>query len=299
MTLLPLILLLITLLSSSVVLFLYTGGKFDKKTLKYAGVMAALGAVTGAIGWVLLQHAEIPLFYVFLLGLVLFLVIGSFHTVTLYDLFWASRDPGSWKKDSLAKEAGFTGGLAAVMLLLFALVFGYLTQKWEVAASMWALLLAFPLPFILLKAFDFMLQVPRPEFDKKWFYEIFPFDETQWKRENLVSVGFVVADSQANEQKWFPKKARFSIVIPKDQELRLIYRLALREYHQKNPSVPVQELGYEHNPPAFWWLFKIPFVLWKPRTWRRLPRYLDPYESIANNHLQNGDFITVKRMPAG
>lgn len=299
MTLFSLILLLATILSSGVVLFLYTGGKFDKKSVRYTGILAALGAATGAIGWLLLQHAGISLFYVFLLCLLLFLVIGSFHTVTLYDLFWATRDPESWKKDSLAKETGFTLGVAAVMVLLFALVFGYLTRKWEVAASMWALLLAFPLPFILLKAFDFMLQVPRPEFDKKWFYEIFPFDETQWKRENLVSVGFVVADSVANERKWFSTKARFSIVIPKDQELRLIYRLALREYHQKNPSVPVQELGYEHNPPTFWWLFKIPFVLWKPSTWRRLPRYLDPYETIANNHLQNGDFISVKRMPAG
>jgi MFS family permease len=299
MTLFSLLLLLATVLSSGVVLFLYPGGKLDKKTGRYAAILAAIGAVAGVIGWLLLQHAEIPLFYVFLLCLLLFLVVGGFHTVTLYDLFWATRDPDSWKKDSLAKETGFTVALAAVMVLVFVLVFGYLTQNWQVAASMWALLLAFPLPFIFLKSFDLLLQVPRPEFDKKWFYEIFPFDETQWKRENLVSVGFEVADSVANENKWFGTKARFSIVIPRDQELRLIYRLALREYHQRNPSVPVQELGYEHTPPTFWWLFKIPFVLWKPSTWRRLPRYLDPYETIANNHLRNGDFIAVKRMPTG
>ncbi|WP_207431284.1 TssN family type VI secretion system protein [Sabulibacter ruber] len=290
------ILSVILVLAVSLVLFLLNDGKLDKKTWVYAGVFAFVSLMTGAIMWLLYEMAQLPIFYIFVIGLVIFLIAGYFHLEKLYSLLWARRDADNWSKDSFLKEAGFTFSLASVMSLICLMCFGFLLKKWDVAASMWGFLLIFPLPFLLTKAYDFLRQIPEKDFDKKWFYEVFPFDETQWKRENMVSVGFQVADSLQNEGRWFSKKARFSIVIPRDQELRMIYRLALREYHKKNPSVPVQELGYEEEGPKFWWLFYVPFLLWKPRTWWRQNPYLDPNESIANNHLRNGDFIVAKRM---
>jgi len=284
------------ILSVSMVLFLLNDGKMDKKTWRYFAVFAVVALVFGAVLWLLYQKAEIPIFFVFLISLALFLIAGYFHLEKVYDLLWARRDVGNWTKDSFLTEAGFTFALSSVMTLLCLLLFGYLIQKWEVAANMWGLVLVFPLPFLLVKTTDFLVQIPKKDFDKKWFYEVFPFDETQWKRENMVSVGFQVADSLKHENKWFSTKARFSIVIPRNQELRMIYRLALREYHKKNPSVPVQELGYEEEGPRFWWLFYVPFILWKPSTWWRRNYYLDPNETIANNNLKNGDFIVAKRM---
>jgi hypothetical protein len=284
------------ILSVSLVLFLLKNGTLDKKTWRYAAVFALLALLAGAALWQLYTKVEVPIFYLFLIGLFLFLVAGYVHLVKMYALLWARRDASNPGKDSFIPEAGFTFSLAAVMTLLCLLLFGYLIQKWEVAASMWGLLLIFPLPFLLTKAYDFLAQIPKKDFEKKWFYEVFPFDETQWKRENMVSVGFEVVESLKNQHKWFNTKARFSIVIPRQQELRLIYRLALREYHKKNPSVPVQELGYEESVPRFWWLFYVPFKLWKPSTWWRKNHYLDPTESIVNNHLRNGDFIVAKRI---
>jgi hypothetical protein len=290
--------LVVVTLAIALVVFLRNNGKLDKRTWRYAGIFALLALLTGAIMWVLYDRAQVPIFYIFLISLGAFLVAGYFHAQEMYDLLWAQRDTHNPSQDSFWKEAGFTFLLSALMTLLCLALFGYLMNKWEVAASMWGLLLLFPLPFILTKTYDFLAQIPQKDFDKKWFYEIFPFDETQWKRENMVSIGFKVADSIKNENRWFHTKARFSIVIPRDQELRMIYRLALREYHKKKPSVPVQELGYEENIPRFWWLFYVPFVLWKPSTWWRKTYYLDPNESIANNQLRNGDFIVAKRMPA-
>ena len=291
-----LIILIVVVLAVSLVLFLLNEGKLDKKTWRYTAIFALLALITGAIMWLLYEKAQIPLFYVFLISLALFLVAGYFHLEKMYDLLWAQRDSYNWREDSFIKEAGFTFALAALMTLMCLGLFGFLLKRFDTVDSMYGLLLIFPLPFLVAKAFDFLAQVPRRDFDKKWFYEVFAFDETQWKRENMVSVGFQVADSVQNENKWFSKKARFSIVIPRDQELRMIYRLALREYHKKNPSVPVQELGYEDDKPRFWWLFYVPFILWKPSTWWRTNYYLDPSETIANNNLKNGDFIIAKRV---
>ncbi len=263
-------------LVGALVLFLRNNGKLDKRTLRYGGIFALVALLTGAIMWVLYDRVEVPIFNIFLIALAVFLLAGYFHAEEMFDLLWAQRDTANWSRDSFLKEISFTFRLSAIMTLLCLALFGYLIQKWEVAASMWGLLLLFPLPLILVKTYDFLVQIPIKDFDKKWFYEIFPFDETQWKRENMVSIGFKVADSIKHEKQWFHTKARFSIVIPRDQELRVIYRLALREYHKKKPSVPVQELGYEENIPRFWWLFYVPFVLWKPSTWRRKNYYLDP-----------------------
>ena len=288
--------LIAVILSVSLVLFLLNDGKLDKKTGHYSAIFAFVSLVTGALMWVLYTKADIPIFYLFLIGLAVFLVAGYFHLEKFYELLWARRDSYNWSRDSFLKEAGFTFSLSAVMTLLCLLLFGYLIKKWDMAASMWGLLLIFPLPFIITKAYDFLAQIPQKDFDKKWFYETIPFDETQWKRENMVSVRFQVADSLHHESKWFSTKAKFSITIPRSVELRYIYRLALREYHKKDPTVPVQELGYEENIPRFWWLFSVPFILWKPSTWWRQNYYLDPTETIANNNLKNGDFIMAKRI---
>jgi hypothetical protein len=296
--LLLLINLVVVTLVVALVLFLRNKGKLDKRTWRYAGIFLLLALLTGALMWVLYERAAMPIFYIFLLGMAVFLLAGYVHAAKMYDLLWAQRDAYNPEQDSLAKETGFTFLLSAAMTAGCLALFAYLTQKWELAASMWGFLLLFPLPFMLTKTFDFLSQIPPKDFDKKWFYEVFPFDETQWKRENMVSIGFSVADSLKHENQWFRTKARFSIVIPRDQELRMIYRLALREYHKKKPSVPVQELGYEENITKFWWLFYMPFVWWKPSTWWRKSYYLDPNESIANNNLRNGDFIVAKRMPA-
>ncbi len=298
MTIVLVDLIVVTLLGS-LLLFLKKEGKPDKRTGWHALVLAVVALATGAFQWLLYQKLELPVHGVFAAGVAVFLAAGWVHAETLYGLLWARRDKHHWERDSLAKETGFTFGLSSVMALLSIGLLGYLTGKWEVAASMWGLVLAFPLPFVLVKAFDALTQVPPREFEKKWFYETFPFDPEGWPRENMVSVGFVVADSLQHEGKWFRTKARFSIVIPRDQELRFIYRVALRQYHAKNPSVPVQELGYEEGIPPFWWLFTFPVVWWNPLTWFRSPRYLDPTETIANNHLRNGDFIAAVRMPAG
>jgi hypothetical protein len=287
---------MIVVLLGSAVLFVRSNGKPDKQTWRYIAIMAVVALVNGAMMWGLYAKADLPILYVFLLALSIGLLAGYFHIEGISGLKWAERDTYNSARDSFLKEAGFTYGLSALVALLSLTLFGFLTSKWDVAASMWGLILAFALPFTIVKAYDFLMQIPDKEFDKKWFYEIFPFDETSWKRENMISVGFVVADSIRNEKRWFRTKARFSIVIPRDQELRLIYRLALREYHKKEPSVPVQELGYEEDAQPFWWLFSVKFVWWKPSTWLRQPRYLDPTETIANNNLQNGDFIAAKRM---
>ncbi len=294
----PMLLLIgvVVVLFGALLLFLQSGSKVDKKTGWYAVILVLVSLATGALLGLLHQRTQTPVSLVFLINLAALLLVGVVHTKGMYTLMWARRDALQWRKDSLGKETGFTVGLSVLMALGSMAALGLLMRQWDVIFTMWGLLLAFPLPFLLLKASDGLGQIPRRDFDRKWFYETFPFDETGWKREHLLAVGFIVADSLANENRWFSTKARFSIVIPRDQELRLIYRLALREYHEKNPSVPVQELGYEENTRQFWWLFYVRFVLWKPRTWWRQFRYLNPNETIANNHIRNGDFITAKRI---
>lgn len=294
-TILIILLLLTTLLCTFV--FLIKQGKVDKRTAWLLVVYCIAGLLVGALMGFLLLKEFLTLLYIFLVGLILFLLAGLFHQSNLYLLIWAKRNAYDWSKDSFVREATFTLGLSSLITALCLSAFGFITNKWDVGASMWGLVFMLPFSFLIGKAFDFLQQIPQIDFDKKWFYEVFPFDETQWKRENMVAIGFKVADSLNAETKLFTTRAKFTIVIPRDQPLKIIYRLALREYHKKKPSVPVQELGYEDGIPKFWWLFKTPFVLWNPSTWFRRS-YLDPNESISNNNLKNGDFIVAKRMLA-
>jgi hypothetical protein len=100
--------LVVVTLAIALVVFLRNKGKLDKRTWRYAGIFALVALLTGAIMWVLYERAEIPVFYIFLSGLAVFLVAGYFHAQEMYDLLWAQRDTYDRSQDSFGKETGFT-----------------------------------------------------------------------------------------------------------------------------------------------------------------------------------------------
>ncbi|MEZ4959597.1 MAG: TssN family type VI secretion system protein [Saprospiraceae bacterium] len=282
----------------SLIIFWINNGKPDKRTMLHALIYLLIGALLGLLGWVLRQFADLSLTWNYYLMTFLAFCTGLLQIYLLYQLMWSTRDSLFWERDSLQKEAAFTFFTAQLFTLGFMLVYFFLSHLGESeATTFWSLFVPFSLPFVITKVLDLMNQVPGKEFEKKWVYQLTELDETRWDWVNTMIIGFNVVDSFKNEDRWRPKIARFTIRAPRNQPLSQVYRLALRVYHDQNPVVPVQDIGYEKTPPEFWWLFYIKFNLFKPSTWFVKQRYLDPDLSLENNRLQNDFMATAKRIP--
>jgi hypothetical protein len=181
--------------------------------------------------------------------------------------------------------------------LFFGLAYYLLSKSTIETLSFWGLFIPFLLPFATVKLTDLMNQVPTKEFDTKWYYQLSELKETEWNWANTMIVGFQVVDAFDNEEKFGAKKAWFTIQVPRDQPLVNVYRLGLRVYHEKYHTIPVQDIGYEHNPPQFWWLFYNKFNILSPSTWFVRDRYFNPYASLEQNKITNHILVTAKRMP--
>lgn len=270
--------------------------KIDKKTWINALIFAVVGAATGALGWVFRKPAELSLSITYLLLVLLALGVGYWMLWRMYRLFWSVRDQFYWERDSVAKETAYAAFVAQLFALSAMGVYWALVRSDIEASVYWNLCLPALLPFISTKLVDLYQHIPVREYEHRWYYELNDMDPARWNWDHRMIVRFNVIDAYANENKWRPKQARFFIEAPRTQAVKMVYRLGLQVYHDRNPSIPVQDLGYEVNPPQFWWLFYIKFNLFDPKTWFPAVRYLDPNGSLEQNRLTNGMVITAKRI---
>ena len=283
---------------SALVIFWLQIGKPDKRSWIQVLILTLLAVLMGAIAWLLRNMGELPLGWVYVIMQVAFLCMGLLHNSMLYRQMWSVRDTDYWERDSLANETAFTIFVSQFQILGFMSVYFLLKKETGAeVANFWALFIPFLIPFSTLKILDLLNQVPIKDYSQKWTYQLSELDETRWQWDNTIVVGFQVVDAFQNENNWFPKRAHFMIRAPRNQLLTQVYRLGLRVYHEKNPTIPVQDIGYEVSPPPFWWLFYIKFHLFKPQTWFPKERYLDPNFSLENNGLQNNTLVTARRMP--
>ncbi len=282
----------------ALILFWMESGKPDKRFGIQVLIMALSAALIAVFAWLLRVLCSTTLVWVFIVVQVLMLSLGLIHNHLMYKQMWSGRDVHFWERDSIAKELSFSVFTSGISTLCFMGIYWLLNKQHpEDTANFWAIFLPFLLPLFVLKALDFLNQIPFRDYQHKWVYELSELDETRWDWRNTLVIGFQVTDSYNNEDKLFPKRAHFTIRVPREQILTQVYRLALRKYHEMQPTIPVQDIGYEVNPSPFWWLFYIKFNIFKPKTWFPKQRYLDPSTSIANNMLQNADLITARRVP--
>jgi hypothetical protein len=299
------VLFLLSLVTGGIFLWL-NKGKTDKRTWIYLAIFVVIGALMGGLAYMLNMPKGANWRYsqIYLIMQLVFLILGILNAWLLYPkLFWAYRDAERADRDSFWAEGLFT--LTVCILSVLALLVSFILISGKSISLdnrpdfvFWTLIAVFVLPFFVLKGYDFLNQIPARNFDVKWTYPTHtPLEPNRWQWEHKVWVNFDVADSLENERKWRVKRAKFSVEMPREQSLENAFRLALREHHDRGPAIPVQDLGYERSRQGdFWWLFKIKCIIWRPNTWFRKNRYLDPYISIVENGLRQGDVVKAQRM---
>lgn len=240
---------------------------------------------------------NLPNIYMALQGV--FLVLGAAHLWWTYrKLFWSKRNAIQAENDSFWPELLFT--LATFFLMSAGLLgaYGYFAG-FDGTANYWPAGILFVVPFLFLKSYDFLNQIPQRDFSRKWEFTDERIGEDNWDWVNEIWVQFEVKESLAGERLKKGRSASFRIYAPRKVPLREIFRLAVREYNRKGPDISVQDLGFEReNEGRFWWLFSIKFVWSRPGTWFRKIRYLDPYRSPVKNEIRPNDIVAARRMAA-
>lgn len=266
----------------------------DRRTMVYAVLMLLLGALLGGLIFWLNKAQVMRLENSYALTQGLVFLVGIFHAWWLYNkLFWSRRDSFSWEKDSVLLEFLFT------FLITLALSIGILGVLFFTAEAIselyWSAGFALMVPFLFVKTYDFLLQIPAKVYRVKWHFTKQLINENDWDWTNEMWLHFEVRESW--NKPGMKRTAAFRILTPRHIQLGEVYRLAVREYNRKGPDIVVQDLGFEaENTGRFWWLFSLKFMWSRPHTWFPDIRFLNPYDSVLTNALRPGDVVLARRI---
>lgn len=268
--------------------------KKDLKSTLYILLCLIAGGLLGLLFYWLDHRGTMELGEGYLAIQAIALLFGVFHVWFLYRyLLWSRRDGYIREQDSFWPEAGYSL-LAALGLGLGIFLALFFFVK-DVAMPYWSAGAVFLIPFLLLKAFDFLQQIPLRDYQVKWFFSQKRINENEWNWSNEMWISFVV-----NESRKKGRKAKFRILAPRNASLGEIFRLAIREYNRQGRNVVVQDLGFEpENQGQFWWLFSLKFRWNRPHTWFPNLRYLDPHDTAQINALRPGDLVKATRISSG
>lgn len=269
----------------------------DRRTILFLLVFLLFGGLLGLLSFWLNKKDLMSLGNSYLLGQAVALVLGIFHLWFMYDkLLWSKRNSFIRAQDSFFPEALYTL-LASLALTAGCLAVMFYFTK-EVAVIFWSVGVLFLLPFLLLKAFDFLQQIPLKDYKVKWFFSQKVIGENDWNWSNEMWISFEVKESW--KKPGIRRSARFRILAPRHIPLGEIFRLAVREYNKQGNNIVVQDLGFEPgNKDRFWWLFSLKFRWSKPHTWFPNFRYLDPNDTALANALRPGDLVKARRISTG
>ncbi|MFZ2899009.1 MAG: TssN family type VI secretion system protein [Saprospiraceae bacterium] len=269
----------------------------DRRTILFLLFFLPMGGLLGLLFFWLNKKDIMSLGDSYLLGQAVVLLLGIFHLWFMYDkLLWSKRNGFVRSQDSFFPEALYTL-LASLALTAGCLAVMFYFTK-EVAVIFWSVGAIFLMPFLFLKTFDFLQQIPLKDYKVKWFFSRKLIGENDWNWSNEMWISFEVKESW--NKPGIHRSASFRILAPRHIPLGEIFRLAVREYNKQGNKIVVQDLGFEpDNQDRFWWLFSLKFRWNKPHTWFPNFRYLDPNDSALANALRPGDLVKARRISTG
>jgi hypothetical protein len=235
-------------------------------------------------------------------GRLIILVLGIGHLISLYYIGWSKRDSYKYKEDSILPEGIFTLLLGLGSAICFCASPRSLPiQFFEFTftpdpITMWDAPIIFLLPFVFLKLFDFAGHVPSKVVENPWIFPLEEVNTEHWPWRDLIRINFRVSKSLRDEGHIFGRWTTPWIEVPREISLGKVFQLNMQE-HRKHRRDTIQDLGNEYvGEPFFWWIFSIKWVWWKPSSWWRSIRYLDPDATLSVNLVRNGDIIRAKRV---
>lgn len=224
-------------------------------------------------------------------GILLFIVflLGMLHvSVMRGSLKWIQRD--DYMKGSIFTIAvAIVGGLTMFFMGGWSRLFDSLAAQ-EFKANVRPLtstVMAFPLPYFIKWAFELYEQIP-PKIYKLWRYNplIRLPNLTERDRNNTKVVTFVL-DVKFGEPNPYDMRSK----IPDVMLVGDGFKLTLDEDNRKHPNRQIEIANARAE--FYDWFFYI------RRSWWSRMRFVDPYKTVEENHLRDGDrIIASRRQPA-
>ncbi|HKL03704.1 MAG TPA: TssN family type VI secretion system protein [Cryomorphaceae bacterium] len=230
-----------------------------------------------------------------------FLVLGIAQTTVLMKRDWTIRDRFLYHKDSILPEMLYTFSLAFLTAGLFIMggTYSLVNQSIYTDPSIgyWDLPLLFVLPFFWQKLFDMAGQRPQKTIAQQWAFPLEKVSAQNWPWRDLVTVNFQMKRSLLDEYNIFADEAKPWIEAPSEISLGAIFQLCLQERRGNKNLVTIQDLGDEYDgDPQFFWMFLRKTIWYKPNTWKKRTRLLDPQLSVKANKIDPDDIIVARRV---
>ncbi|MCC6599666.1 MAG: hypothetical protein IT223_03225 [Crocinitomicaceae bacterium] len=213
----------------------------------------------------------------FIILQVVCLVLGTLHSIVLFKWFkWPKRE-GFWP------EMLFTVFMMIVGIVGFLAVANW--RGWVDYANLFSLaFLIFPIPFMVLKSFDYAWAIP-PNIYKLWYYPSGtevpnPMDYDLADHMKVIAFEFEPAEGKT--------RMNIKIKAPERMELGHYFMSFIEQYNLRNPEQPIEYFDAQNTP--FGWLF---FVRNK---WYQSSKVFDAELTINDNNIKENDVIVVERV---
>jgi len=233
---------------------------------------------------------------------IVILLLGVVNVYFLFKRPWTKRDEKNYKEDSFFIEFLFVCLSSFSMATIFVAapqITGIIDYGKDVSSTLVEAPLIFLLPFLLFKLNDFVCQIPFKEIQKPWLFPIEAINpkDLKWKKD-LVQVNFEVFKSLKDEYNIMSWKEKPWIEAPQELQLSVVFCIAMQKRREKRDLRTIQDLGNEYGEDVkFCWMFSLRKIWYKPSTWFKYPRYLDPDLSIIANKIKKGDIVFAQRIP--
>jgi hypothetical protein len=238
-----------------------------------------------------------------------FLTFGCISTWGVFKLDWAVRNRFDAEKDCFEIEFAFISVVSSVSVLLFSVAPTWVNivpnaklVELLPAEHFWDVGLCGILPFLMIKVGDWASQIPYKDVENRWAYPIEPLNYEFWDWYDLMQINFEISQSLRTEYRLVQKPFNYVmnpwILAPKAQQVGAIFRVLVQERRKRRDLALIQDVGTEYRGEApFWMLFRIKRIWYRPSTWSRKVRYVNPNLSVVENEIQQGDVIRVERVP--
>jgi hypothetical protein len=224
--------------------------------------------------------------YGIMLGVVF--LVGMLHvTVMRSNMKWVRRDD-YMRGSILTICVAIVGGLTMFFMGNWGRLFESLAAQ-EFKANVRPLtstIMAFPLPYFIRWAFELYEQIP-PKIYKLWRYNplIRLPNLTERDRNNTKVVTFVL-DVKHGEPNPYDMRSK----IPDVMLVGDGFKLTLDEDNRKHPNRQIEIANARAE--FYDWYFFMRRAWWKPM------KFVDPYKTVEENHLRDGDRIIATRRAA-
>ncbi|WP_199912795.1 TssN family type VI secretion system protein [Aquimarina aquimarini] len=209
---------------------------------------------------------------------VVFLILGVLHVLALRKFFPdLSETPTSFWSEFL-----YTIVTVCMGLISFVYVIGL--YKAEYTYIFIAAVIAFVIPFTVVKLYEFSLSIPVPIY-KKWFY---PLDKKVKDPKDDELVNPLVISFEFNKGRNIEEISNFRLKAPERMEFGKLFYFFINDYNERHPGGEISYID-NGNSPSGWIFYTRP-------NWLGFQKFINYNKTVEGNNIKENDVIICKRV---